>query len=200
MMSSIAFLQRFHRDRRGATLVEFAFIAPPLFMILLGLTDFGYRSYVDSVVEGTVHRAARMATVGDKTPTQIDDFVKAQLSQFSTNGTVTIDKKSYYQFTNVDKIEPFSSGANGDKNSNGVLDSGECYVDINDDGTRNMASKDGLGGSDDIVFYSVSLNYARLLPMGNFFGWSDYQTISANTLMRNQPYGSQVQPPERCLP
>jgi hypothetical protein len=179
-------------------MVEFALIATPLFMILLGLTDFGYRSYVASVVEGTVHRAARLATVGNKTPTQIDDYIKNELSHFSDNGTVTIDKKYYYQFSNVEKKEPITKDLNG----NGVVDiKDECWLDIipgEPDDQPGSTSRDGLGGSDDIVFYKVTLDYPRLLPLGSWFGWSAIQSISASTLMRNQPYGSQVTPPEKC--
>jgi Flp pilus assembly protein TadG len=189
--------QHLRHDVQGATMVEFAVIATPLCMILLGLTDFGYRSYVDSMVEGTLHRAARMATVGNKTPNQIDDFVRSQLSTFSSNGTVTITKKSYYQFSNVDKEEPHCAN-NWDKNNNGIFDTGDCYQDINNNGSWDSdSSKDGIGGSDDIVFYSVSLTYPRVVPLGNLLGWANTQTISANTLMRNQPYGSQATPPER---
>jgi hypothetical protein len=196
-------LRNLRRAERGATMVEFAFVVTPLFMILLGLTDFGYRAYVASMVEGTVHRAARMATVGNKTPSQIDDFVRSQLDTFSSNGTVTIAKKSYYQFSNVDKEEPLCAGSdpNIDKNGNGAVDPGDCYQDINNNGGwDDDSSKIGIGGSDDIVFYSVSLQYPRVVPLGNLFGWADSQTISANTLMRNQPYGSQVTPPERTRP
>ena len=190
--------QHLRDDVRGATMVEFAVIATPLCMILLGLTDFGYRSYVDSMVEGTLHRAARMATVGNKTPDQIDDFVRSQLSTFSSNGTVTITKKSYYQFSNVDKSEPLCASAGADLNNNGAVDIGDCYQDINNNGTWDQdSSKNGIGGSDDIVFYSVSLTSPRVVPLGNLLGWADTQTISANTLMRNQPYGSQAAPPER---
>ena len=35
-------------------------------MMLLGTLDLGYRSYVGSVVQGTLHEAARMATVGGR--------------------------------------------------------------------------------------------------------------------------------------
>jgi hypothetical protein len=153
------------------------------------------------VVEGTVHRAARLATIGNKTPTQIDDFVKSQLAAFSRNGTVTIDKKSYYQFSNVDKAEPLCTSPGADLNNNGIVDSGDCYRDINNNGGYDDdSSKGGIGGSDDIVFYKVTLTYPRLVPLGGFFGWANTQTISAKTLMRNQPYGSQVTPPERKRP
>jgi Flp pilus assembly pilin Flp len=189
-----ALLRRLHADRRGATMIEFAFVATPLCMVLLGLFDFGYRSYVTSVVEGTVHRAARLATIGNKTPSQIDDYVKTQLDTFSTNGTVTITKKSYYQFSNVEKLEPLTKDVNG----NNALDSGDCYQDVNNNSVRDESSKDGLGGSDDIVFYNVSFDFPRAVPLGNLLGWSSTQNVSVNTLMKNQPYGSQAVPPERC--
>jgi Flp pilus assembly pilin Flp len=189
--------KQLREDRRGATMLEFALIAMPLCMVLLGLTDFGYRSYVISVVEGTLHRAARMATIGNKTPSQIDDYIKSQLETFSSNGTITIDKKSYYQFSNVDKSEPLCDKTGADLNSNGQVDVGDCYQDINNNGSYDPSAKDGLGGSDDIVFYSVTFTYPRVVPMGSLLGWSNSQTVSANTLMRNQPYGSQATPPER---
>jgi len=193
-----SFLHRLARDRDGATIVEFAFVVTPLFMVLLGLTDFGYRIYVDSVVQGTVYRAARLATVGDKTADQIDDFVKAQLMTFSGNGVVTIDKKNYYQFSNVDNTEKWI-----DKNNDGVFNHGDCWIDSNPDNPTDgpgPTARDGLGGSDDIVFYKVTLTYPRIIPLGGFFGWSDTQTISAKTLMRNQPYASQATPPCRDAP
>jgi|KBSSwiStaDraftv2_1062776.scaffolds.fasta_scaffold65197_2 Flp pilus assembly protein TadG len=193
------FLDRLTRDRRGVTLVEFAFVAPPLMLILLGLTDFGYRSYVASVVEGTVHRAARQATVGDKTSSQIDDWVKTQLSHFSDNGVVTINKTNYYQFSHINKTESLTKDTNG----NGVADSGDCWLDVypgNPTTGPGLTGRDGLGGSDDIVYYEVSLQYPRVVPMGSFLGWADSQTITAMTVMRNQPYASQVQPVEACKP
>ena len=172
-------------------MVEFAFVVTPLFMVLLGLTDFGYRMYVDSVVEGTVHRAARLATVGDKTSDQIDDFVRTQLTEFSTNGTVTITKTNYYQYSGIGKPEKLTT----DGNSNGEWDPGDCYQDLNNDGIWNkVAGRDGLGGSDDVVYYQVQFTYPRVVPMDRLLGWSDTQTATAMTVMRNQPYASQQIP------
>lgn len=188
----------FHRirnDEGGATMVEFAFVAPPLFMVLLGLTDFGYRMYVDSVVEGTIHRAARFATVGDKTSDQIDDFVKAQLTEFSSNGTVTITKTNYYQYSGIGKPEKLTTDANG----NGAWDTGDCYQDLNNNGKWDkIAGRNGLGGSDDIVYYTVQFTYPRVVPMSGFLGWSNTQTATAVTVMRNQPYAAQTIPAVIC--
>ena len=56
--------RRFGRDTRGATIVEFALISPVMCLLLLGLIDLGYRTYVTSVVQGAIQEAARTATVG----------------------------------------------------------------------------------------------------------------------------------------
>ena len=195
MRSLRSSLRCFPRDSGGSTMVEFAFVVTPLFMILLGLTDFGYRMYVDSVVEGTVHRAARLATVGDKTSDQVDDFVRTQLAEFSTNGTVTITKTNYYQYAGINKPEKLTTDANGD----GIWETGDCYQDLNGDGKWNaVAGRDGLGGSDDIVYYTVQFSYPRVVPLGSMFGWSNTQTATAVTIMRNQPYASQTIPSVIC--
>lgn len=183
------------RDTKGATLVEFAMVVLPLSMVLLGLTDLGYRVYVSSVVEGTLHRAARMATIGDKTSSEIDNFVKQQLARF-TNGTApVITKTNYYDFSDVGRPEKLVI----DTAPLGVWNSGDCYRDLNNNGRWDAsAGRDGLGGADDIVFYQVSLSYPRLVPMGNLLGWADSQTITANTVMRNQPFAKQIEPPTLC--
>lgn len=189
-------LRRLRSDTRGATLVEFAMIILPLSMALLGLTDLGYRAYVSSVVEGTLHRAARMATVGDKTSAQIDTFVTQQLAKFTNGSAPVITKTNYYEFSGVGKPEKLIT----DLPPLGSWNTGDCYQDLNGNGRwDSVAGRDGLGGSDDIVFYQVSLSYPRLVPMGKLLGWADSQTITANTVMRNQPYSRQVTPVTRCV-
>ena len=87
--------RRLARDERGNTLVEFAFVLPVLAVTLMGFFDLGYRSYVFSIVEGALHEASRMATVGNKTGAEIDAFVASRLSDFSRDATITVAKKSY---------------------------------------------------------------------------------------------------------
>lgn len=190
MRRAVVSLRALLANNSGATMVEFAFIATPLMIILLALTDFGYRSYAGAIVEGTLQQAARLATVGDKTGAQIDDYVRTKLTAFNSGATITINKSNYYRFSNVGKSETITND-----NGNGVWDSGECYEDIANFGTwDSVAGRNGLGGSDDIVWYTVTFTFNRLVPLGGFLGWSDTETISANTVMRNQPYASQLVP------
>lgn len=186
---------RLRHDERGAALLEFALVIIPLSMVMMGLTDFGYRAYVSSVVEGTIHRAARLATVGNKTTAQIDSYITNELRHFSPAATITITKKNYYQFSGVGKPEKLTT----DANSNGVWNSGDCYQDLNNNGSWDaMAGRDGLGSSDDIVFYQVDFIYPRVMPLTGLFGWSTNDTVTAQTLLRNQPYGIQSIPTTRC--
>ena len=188
---------RLRRDQRGVNIVEFGFVAAPLVLVLLVIVDFGYRLYLEVVVEGTINKAARRATIGGVSTTAIDDFVKSQLVAFSKNATVTITKKSYYDFSHVNKPEKLTTDANG----NGKLDSGDCFEDANNNSTFDTdAGTTGLGGSDDIVYYQVSVVFPRLVPLGGFLGFASTETVTANTVLRNQPFGAQPEPATVCKP
>ena len=57
------FLRRLGRDRRGVTAIEFAFVAPVMCLLLLGLCDLTYQSYVQSIVTGALQKAGRDSTI-----------------------------------------------------------------------------------------------------------------------------------------
>jgi Flp pilus assembly protein TadG len=190
-----AIARRFRSDVRGAYVVELAFVMAPLSILLLVFTDFGYRMYLESVVEGTVNRAARLATVGNKTSDQIDQYVRDQLHSFSRTATVSIDKSNYYEFSGVGKPEKITS----DTSPFGVYNAGDCYEDLNGNGQWDAnAGRTGLGGSDDIVYYTVTATFNRIVPLSRFLGFSATDTVTSKTVMRNQPYASQTIPTIKC--
>lgn len=192
MRRARALLSRLRADERGAHIVEFGLIALPFTVLLLVLTDFGYHIYLDSVMEGALQRTSRYATVGDKSSGSVDDYLRAQLTAFQ-NATLTITKKSYSQFSGVGKDEKFV-----DSNGNGIYDKGiECYYDDNGNGQWDRAATSGrvgLGGSDDLVYYTVTADFPRVMPLTKFLGFSAMDQVSANMVLRNQPYGSQAFP------
>lgn len=55
----VAFLGRMRRDRRGGAAIEFAFVAPVLFTMVLGSLEFGRMFYVRQGLEGATEAAAR---------------------------------------------------------------------------------------------------------------------------------------------
>jgi len=180
---------RLRRDSRGATIVEFALVIPVLAMLLLGLLDLGYRSYASSVLQGALHDAARMATVGGYSMAQIDARVRTRLAGFASRSTVTTSTNSYYDFSGVAQPEKIV----GDTAPLGTYNAGDCFEDANgSNGYDADRGRGGTGNSDDIVRYRVTISFPRIVPLGAFLGWGNTQTITSDTVLRNQPYAGRA--------
>ena len=50
----------------------------------------------------------------------------------------------------------------------------------------------GQGGANDVTYYKMTVTYPRLFPFAWLIGWSATQTISAATILKNQPYATQT--------
>ena len=50
-------------DSEAATIVEFAFVAPVLILLVMGTLDIGHSIYTRSVLEGEIQKAARASTM-----------------------------------------------------------------------------------------------------------------------------------------
>ena len=106
------------------------------------------------------------------------------------NATYTSSRKNFTDFTKIGP-EPFT-----DKPPyNGIRDPGECFQDINGNKVWDAdPGKTGQGGASDVTLYRIDVTYPRLFPVAKFIGGSETQTISAKTLLKNQPYASQAIP------
>jgi Flp pilus assembly protein TadG len=181
-------------DERGATVIEFAILAPVLFLMLMGFFDLGHTAYARSVLQGAMQMAARNSTLetGLTTQTSIDDYVKDQVKSVVGSGaTFTSTRLSYADFKSVGLAENYTDKPP----TNGKYDVGECFEDVNGNGKWDAdLGKSGQGGAQDAVLYTMKVDYKRLFPMASMLGWSSTQTISASTVLRNQPYGNQQMP------
>jgi Flp pilus assembly pilin Flp len=184
-MSRRLTLRALSGDTRGATIVEFALVVPVLAMLLLGTLDLGYRSYVTSIVQGALHEAARMATVGGVSTAQIQAHVESRLHEFSRNATITTTTRSYSDFSGVNVPETITQ----DTAPVGTYNAGDCFQDANGNGTYDLdRGRGGMGGAEDVVFFEVVMTYPHIVPVGTLLGWSSNVTVRQNTVLRNQPY------------
>lgn len=204
MIRSVAY-RPLAEDQRGATIVEFAIVAPVLGMLLLGAFDVAHTLYMRAAIQGVVQKAARDLTLESglvaANQTTLDNKVKAQVKQLANNGTVTITRQYYrtYEHAAASKFEPWT-----DTNNNGTCDGpqgstpGEPYEDTNNnnrwDSTGGNLSQ---GGAKDAVLYTASISYPRFFPMYNLIGGSRTTKVTASTILRNQPYGDQAVPTVR---
>lgn len=192
-------------NEEGAVLIEFAFVAPIFFLILMGVFDFGYSIYARSVLNGAVQTAARNSALevatqntdvdnGDGTTTTvansdlIDERFRNAIEDVVPFGTISIDRKSYFDFFDVERAEVFT-----DSDGNGVCNDSEPYTDENNNGEWDEdVGVDGIGGPRDVVLLEVELAYSRIFPLYRFIGSTNVQNIKATTVLRNQPYAQQV--------
>lgn len=181
--------RRLRSDRRGATIIEFAMVAPVMLLMLMGLMELSYRYYVSAMLEGAVQKAARDSTIeGAGTNTAvIDAKVQSMVRSIASHATFQSSRYSFFDFDEVGPPEPYS-----DANLNGQFDTGECFQDNNGSGV--WEGMPGQGGANDVVEYTMTVTYPQILPLSGMLGWSGTNSVSASTTLRNQPYGQQSRP------
>lgn len=179
------------RDVRGATLVEFALVAPVLGLLLVGAFDMGHTLYMKTVLQGIMQKTARDSGLesGLGADKLIDAKVTSQVKALANNADVKFSRRFYRTFSDAAaaKAEPFT-----DTNDNKKCDAGEPYEDQNRNGTRDAdGADDGQGGAKDSVLYTVTVEYPRMFPMNTMLGFSDVSTVKGAMILANQPYGDQ---------
>ncbi|MEJ6008996.1 TadE family protein [Novosphingobium aquae] len=185
----MTFWKNLASNQDGVTVIEFALISPVLIMLLMGTYDVAYQLYASSVLQGAIQKAGRDSTIegAASSISTIDQKVADTVRFVVPNATMTFQRKSYTNFSNVAKPEDFT-----DVNNNGSCDLGEVYEDANGNGIWDAdRGKTGQGGAKDAVLYSITVTYPRPLAVAKLIGLSENITIKTETVLRNQPYGSQ---------
>jgi Flp pilus assembly protein TadG len=83
-MTTIA--TRTRTSRRGAAAAEFAIVAPLLFLLILGIVEFGRLMMVQQTLINAVREGARKATLPGTTTSQVQSTVDTYLKNGGVNG------------------------------------------------------------------------------------------------------------------
>lgn len=189
-MMVAALTKRLRRDEEGATLVEFAIVAPVLIMMIVGLFDIAHSQYTSSLMNGAMQQAGRNLTLESAGSQQasIDQRVINQVKSVTpSTATVTLEKLSHFDFSDIGEAEDYD-----DDDGNGICDNGESFVDANANGQWDAnRGQSGIGGARDAVLYTVVVKYPRLFPMYGLTGQSREVELRASTVLRNQPFDEQ---------
>lgn len=174
-----ALFSRLRRHERGTAIVEFALTAPLFLLILLGIFDFCWQMYAQQVLQGAVAKAGRDATLETHSIAQadLDAAVRAQVQKVFKNATVTFNRRTFDDYSDITPLRW------EDTNGNGVQDPSpeDCWED---------GGAQGNGGADDVVQYTASMKFDRVLPVWQMMGQPQSKTLTAMTLLRNQPFAS----------
>ena len=183
-------LRRVAGDRRGTTLIEFALIAPMLFMLLMGIVETGLMFAADILLQDATHSAARTGRTGfvetDSTrAATIRTIVQDRAGVLMDASKISVSSKSYTGFSDLKKPEPFI-----DANGNGKRDDGENYTDINGNGKYDEdRGASGYGGSSQVVIYTVTYPWKFFTPLiGQLFSKTGTIDLTATAVVQNEPY------------
>lgn len=201
-----AFIRRLGGDREGATIVEFALIAGPMCLILIGGLELAYQSMLRTSMQGALNEAARRATVenpqfgsfaGDTIEEKIENSIVAIVGNLANGAAIDVTQASYFDFSDIGNPEKLMT----DKNGNGVYDAedDDCFEDANGNGVYDAdAGRTGRGGANDVVFYRATISAPRLLPLPAFIDIPAEIEMTLDTAVRNQPFGNQPTPAVLC--
>lgn len=189
-------LGRFRRSEHGSALVEFALVAPPLFLLVVGMFEVAMLMFVNVSVEGGIKEASRWGITGQQSTDpdltreeQIVEIIEANTYGLVELTSADVTVKVYDSFNDVGKPEPWTDAPP----FNGIHDSGEPYEDVNGDGEW---SEDqgivGAGSFGEVVQYTVHYTWALMTPLiGDIMGGPDgVINLSSSVTVRNEPNGS----------
>lgn len=175
------------RDVRGATALEFGFVAIPLMMFITGGLEYGWRAFATSVLQGELDKAARASETEGITNTVIDAQLRTALKPFAAPADILITRDSFEDFSHI-RPETLTY----DANDNDVWDSKDCFIDANSNGKWDSdLGRDGRGGAQDVMLYQVSLSYKALTPIDAIIGRPGRVVLNGSTIVKNQPFAAQ---------
>ncbi|WP_235506504.1 TadE/TadG family type IV pilus assembly protein [Altererythrobacter sp. Root672] len=183
------------------TVVEFALVVPIFLGMLMFVFDLGHYLYVRSVLAGEINAAGRSSTLEtatDATRAAMDARIESQVQRIVPNGDLEFTYIAYRSYGGAqNRAEAFNDTGGGASSGNGVCDNNELYIDANGNGQWDAdAGVRGGGNANDVVIYTANLTYNRWFPLAGLLGWNPQARLTASTILRNQPFGTQAEPQE----
>jgi Flp pilus assembly protein TadG len=185
-----SFFRPFGRDASGTTALEFAFIGPPLVLMLCGVVELGLMQGAQAVLDNSVFAASRVGKTGFKEAGKTQDdavsaAIKTAASKYLDPAKIQVTSKAYADYSDIGQPEPFT-----DANKNGKRDAGESYTDTNGNGSYDVdRGKGGLGASTQIVVYTATYNWPISTPLiGKLIGKDGVRSLKSEIAVRNEPY------------
>ena len=173
-------LKKFRKNNTAASALEFALIAPVLFILIFAILEITSVMLATAVMENAVRTASRMGItgytpVGVTRDTYIQQLVKDNMLYLNPN-SVVFSTLVYDSFANIGKPEPYT-----DSNGNTIYNIGEPYTDINGNGQWDPdMGASGAGGAGAIVVYEVQYPWQIITPLLSRFFPTNGQNLESN--------------------
>jgi len=177
------------RNGDGVSVIEFAIIAPVLFLFLIGFIEFAMIAFTNSVLEGATSIGSRIGRTGYNGGMAREDYIRNEIQRLSGGyldiSRLEINILAYDTFDHVGDEEDYV-----DANGNGMRDPGESYTDTNGNGQwdadRGIA---GPGDRNAVVLYKVSYPWEIFTPvMSSIIGDQGIINLTAIATVRNERF------------
>ena len=183
-------LRHLRRQSDGSTVLEFAFVAPVLILLLVGSMEVGMIFFASSLLEGGLREASRFGLTGAPPASGTRESHIADVVNQNGAGVIQVDDSNittlvYPNFTSIGEPEPYT-----DTNGNSVHDAGEPFTDINCNFQWDPdMGKSGLGHGGEVVQYTVSYDLAIMTGfLAPLLGSDGKLPLSASVVVRNEPF------------
>lgn len=189
----LSFIPRlpFIKDRSGATIIEFAIVAPMLFLLLAGIIEIGLILFTFAAMEGATNIGSRTGKTGfSQGSASRESFIRNEIQRltggFLDPSKLSISVLSYSSYSNIGKPEPCLQPL--EPPCPGT--SGVNYVDINGNGQWDAdQGRSTAGGSGSIVLYRVHYPWTMFTPiMASLIGTGGQYDITATAAVRNEQF------------
>ncbi|MEO1921843.1 MAG: TadE/TadG family type IV pilus assembly protein [Sphingomonadaceae bacterium] len=182
-----ALLRSMRDGEEGTAAVEFGLICTVFFSLLLGVFDMGQAAWANATLQGAAQEAARASSLESGDTAVSDAELQAMLDEIAPGATITSSRRSYYDFDDIDRPEQWN-----DDDGNGTCNNGESYIDENGSGSWDAdIGKSGNGGANDVVMYTVSVEYDPIFPNPFADNGTGKRRISTTVVRKNQPFDDQ---------
>jgi len=185
------FFKRLRTDKRGSAAIEFAFVAPVFFLLLMGTIEAGIIFFAQSSLQNAVNDAARLVRTGQSACFSLD----------SNNSCVPMTADQFR--TQVcDEVNVLLQNCTNDANGNSDLQFDVTAYPAGFTGVANASPLDAAqnlpnmtafntGNACDVVLVRAYYRWPVFTPMLNFFlanmGGNKHLLATA-AAFRNEPY------------
>lgn len=160
----------FLKRHDGSAVIEFAIVAPILFLLVAAFIEMSMIFFVSMVLEGATSISSRTGKTGYpfyQNSQSREDYIRQRVEELSVgtlnSSNLSIDILSYADFSNVGRPEPCSSPL-GREGCGGVP--GRDFTDINGNGVWDAdQGRSDAGGSGEVVIYRTRYVWPILTPI-----------------------------------
>ncbi len=173
--------------QKGSTIIEFAIVAPVLFLILFGVFEFAFIVFATIVIESATDIATRTSRIGN-----LDD-----INDFKAHIRDVIEEKSF-GLINYDRVVITTDTSADYENLNKLPEPETCiksegrecvqWIDTNGNGIYDDGASLALGGGGERIEFRVLYPWTIQFPfMGDFIGDNGEYIITASSIVQNEP-------------